>query len=210
MLEQEQDGKLHPVAYASRSFTKSEKNYGVTELEALGVVWAVKHFRSYLIGHKCVIFTDHAPLKSMLAAKHPSVKLARWSQTLAEVDVKIQYRPGRKHSNADALSRAAVNLQEESVADVQATPTASDSESHTAAADSLNSELEMAQLQHTDANLQSIFCYLEKGDFPADGNRARKLMLESARFSIIDGVLYFVDNSQQNRLRLAAPISIHE
>ena len=161
MLEQEQDGKLHPVAYASRSLTKSEKNYGVTELEALGVVWAVKHFRSYLIGHKCVIFTDHAPLKSMLAAKHPSGKLARWSQTL---DVEIQYRPGRKHSNADALSRAPVNLQEESVAAVQATSTAN--ESHTVAADSLNSE-----------------------------NKARKLVLESAQFSIIDGVLYFIDNS---------------
>ena len=76
MLEQEQDGKLHPVAYTSRSLTKSEKNYGVTELEALGVIWVVKHFRSYLIGHKGVIFTDHAPLKSMLAAKHPSGKLA--------------------------------------------------------------------------------------------------------------------------------------
>ena len=90
MLEQEQDGKQHPVAYASRSLTKSEKNYSVTELEALGVVWAAKHFRSYLIGHKCVIFTDYAPLKSILAAKHPSGKLARWSQTLAEVDAKIQ------------------------------------------------------------------------------------------------------------------------
>ena len=60
----------------AESLTKSEKNYGVTELEALGVVWAVKHFRSYLIDHKCVIFTDHAPLRSMLGEKHPSGKLA--------------------------------------------------------------------------------------------------------------------------------------
>ena len=208
VLEQEQDGKLHPVAYASRSLTKSEKNYGVTELEALGVVWAVKHFRSYLIGHKCVIFTDHAPLKSMLAAKHPSGKLARWSQTLAEVNVEIQYRPGRKHSNADALSRAPINLQEESVAAVQAT--LNGTESPTTAADPLNPESEMAELQRADANLQPIFHYLEKGELPADEKKARKLVLESSRFSIIDGVLYFVDNSRQNRLRLAAPMSIHE
>ena len=93
----------------------------------------------------------------MLAAKHPFGKLAQWSQTLAEVDVEIQYRPGRKHSNADALSKAPVHLHEESVAAFEATPTANDSESHTAAADSLNSKLEMAQLQHADANLQSIF-----------------------------------------------------
>ena len=68
----------------------------------------------------------------------------------------------------------------------------------------------MAQLQHADANLQSIFCYLEKGDLPADENEARKLVLKSARFSIIDSVLYFIDNIWQNRLRLAAPISINE
>ena len=45
VLEQEQDdGLLHPVAYASRTTNRHEKRYGVTELEALGVVWAVKHF----------------------------------------------------------------------------------------------------------------------------------------------------------------------
>ena len=116
VLEQEQDGKLHPVACASRSLTKSEKNYGVTELEALGVVWAVKHFQSYLISHKCTIVTDHAPLKSMLVVKHPSGKLACWSQTLAEIDAEIHYRLGRKHSNADALSRAPVDLHKGVVA----------------------------------------------------------------------------------------------
>ena len=126
----------------------------------------------------------------MLAAKHPSGKLARWSQTLAEVDVEIQYQPGRKHYNADALSRAPVNPQEESVVAVQAASTPN----------SLNPEPEIAELQHVDVNLQSIFCYLEKGDLPADENKAPKLVLESSRFSIIDGVLYFVDNSRQNRL----------
>ena len=151
-LEQEQDGKLHPVAYTRRSLTKSE-NYRVTELEALGMVWAVKHFQSYLIGHKCLILTDHAPLKSMLAAKHPSGKLAQWSQTLAKVESEIQYLPRRKHSNAHALSRAPVDLQEKSVAAVQATSTANDSESRTAAADTSNSQLEMAELQHAAVNL---------------------------------------------------------
>lgn len=39
VLEQEQeDGKLHPVAYASQSLSKAEQNYGITEMEALGVV----------------------------------------------------------------------------------------------------------------------------------------------------------------------------
>lgn len=48
VLEQVQDdGKSHPIAYASRSLSKAEKNYGITELEALGVVWAAKHFTNF-------------------------------------------------------------------------------------------------------------------------------------------------------------------
>ena len=112
VLEQEQeDGKLHPVAYASRSLSKSEKNYGITELEVLGVVWGAKHFRAYLYGHKCVVYTDHSPLKAMLSAQHPSGKLARWSQSLSEFDLELRYRPGRVNSNADALSRAPVDCE---------------------------------------------------------------------------------------------------
>ena len=96
VLEQEQaDDKLHPVAYASRSLRKGEINYGVTELEALALVWAARHFRPYLLEHHCLVYTDHAPLKALLRAKNPSGKVARWAETLAELDLQVHYRPGR-------------------------------------------------------------------------------------------------------------------
>ena len=55
VLEQEPEGggPTHPVAFASRSQSKQEQKYGITELEALGVVWAVRHFRAYLLENKC-------------------------------------------------------------------------------------------------------------------------------------------------------------
>ena len=51
VLSQKDDkGHLHPVAYASRALHKHERNYHVTELETLGIVWAAKYFRAYLLG----------------------------------------------------------------------------------------------------------------------------------------------------------------
>jgi hypothetical protein len=83
VLAQEQsDGAVRPIAYASRSLGKHEKNYGITELEALGVVWAVKHCRAYLFGHSCVVYTDHEALKFLLNTPQPSGKLARWGLAL--------------------------------------------------------------------------------------------------------------------------------
>ena len=105
LAQKQDDGSIRPVAFASRSLQLHEKNYGVTELEALGVVWAVKHFRHYLYGQSCDVYTDHEALKSLLNTPHPSGKLARWGMALQEVDLTIHYRPGRKNANADSLSR---------------------------------------------------------------------------------------------------------
>jgi len=73
--EEAEDGKLRPVdTYAGQFPSKAEWNYGITEIEALGVVWGAKHFRAYLYGHKCIVYTHHLPLKSMLRVQHPSRK----------------------------------------------------------------------------------------------------------------------------------------
>ena len=69
---------MRPISYASRTLQAHEKNYGISELEALGVVWAIKHFRPYIYGHHCVVFTDHVALKALLNTPQPSGKLARW------------------------------------------------------------------------------------------------------------------------------------
>ena len=105
VLSQEQpDGTIRPISFASRTLQPHEKAYGISELEALGVVWAVKHYRHYLYGHHCTVFTDHEALKSLLNTPQPSGKLARWDMALQELDLKMEYRPGKANGRADALS----------------------------------------------------------------------------------------------------------
>ena len=75
VLSQEQDdGKLHPVAFASRAVNQAERNYSITDQETLAVVWAMSHFRTYLYGQDVTVYTDHAAVKAVLQNPTTSVK----------------------------------------------------------------------------------------------------------------------------------------
>ena len=87
LAQRQDDGTVRPVAYANRTLQPHEKNYGVTELEGLDVVWAVKHFRHYLYHLHCEVYTDHEALKSLLNTPQPSGKLARWGMAIQELDL---------------------------------------------------------------------------------------------------------------------------
>ena len=105
VLSQEQDGKERVIAYASRTQSKTERNYCVTRKELLAVVFFVKKFRPYLYGRRFLIRTDHGSLRWLLNFKNPEGQVARWIQILGEYDYEIIHRPGRNHQNADSLSR---------------------------------------------------------------------------------------------------------
>jgi len=70
-------GTNHPVAYASRSLNQAERNYIITELETLAVVWALTHFRAYLYGIRVRVYMDHSAVNAVLLATNLSGKHAR-------------------------------------------------------------------------------------------------------------------------------------
>jgi hypothetical protein len=94
-----------PIAYASRRTSKTEANYGATQLEALAVVWAVKHFKHYLIGAPFQLITDHSALRALMKIQNPQGMFARWIMSLQPYDIDVIIKPGRQHGNCDALSR---------------------------------------------------------------------------------------------------------
>ena len=96
LAQVQDDGTTRLIAYASRTVQKHEANYGITELEALAVVWAVKHFRTYLYGDRCDVYSDHEALKSLLNTPHPSGKLARWGLALQSLTSTSTIDQGRR------------------------------------------------------------------------------------------------------------------
>ena len=49
----------HPIAFASRKLSSTERNYTTTEREGLAMVYALQKFRHYLLGSHFKMFTDH-------------------------------------------------------------------------------------------------------------------------------------------------------
>ena len=104
------DGSERPIAYASRTLSKAERNYSQLEKEGLSCVFGVNKFHSYLLGHHFDLITDHKPLLTLFNEHKPtslqaSARVRRWSLLLSAYEYTMKFRKTNDHSNADALSR---------------------------------------------------------------------------------------------------------
>ena len=217
VLSQNQpDERFHPIAYASRSLQPHEKNYAISELETLGLVWAVKYFRSYILGHHCTVLTDHAACVSLLNCARPSTKLARWAMIIQELDLEIKHRSGRSNASADALSRNPA--PEATVAAItQMDPDGVESQDLAETSDVLElsdvsqgSLFNLSSLQESDPLYQDMYKYLSEKELPTEDKAARRIVMESRHFELIDGVLYHETAHFPGRWCIAVPASLQK
>ena len=104
------DGSEKPVAFASRTLNRAERNYSQIDKEALALVWGIRKFNHYLYGRRFTLVTHHQPLTAIF---HPekgipamtAARMQRYALQLAAHDYEIKYRTSAKHGNADGLSR---------------------------------------------------------------------------------------------------------
>ncbi|GJS62591.1 putative reverse transcriptase domain-containing protein [Tanacetum coccineum] len=97
--------RMKVISYASRQLKIHEKNYTTHDLELGAVVFALKIWRHYLYGTKCVVFTDHKSLQHILNKKELNIRQRRWIKLLSDYDCEIRYHLGKANVIADALSR---------------------------------------------------------------------------------------------------------
>ncbi|KAL5481622.1 hypothetical protein EMCRGX_G021819 [Ephydatia muelleri] len=198
LSQSQDDGTFHPVAYASRSLTRPESNYGVTELETLAVVWALTHFRGYLYGNSVTVYTDHAAVKAVLETPNPSGKHARWWSKVYESGVKsisIMYKSGKSNTNADALSRNPVGPATQQVEEVQVAAIQTDGTvaELLAAEPQQVQQVDFREEQKKDPHVMQTIRFLEEGELPQEEKQARKLALQAPMFAVTDGILYYVE-----------------
>lgn len=110
ILTQGEGDNERVISYASRTLTKPERNYTITELELLSIVFGVSKYQSYIQGVKFKIITDHSSLLWLKRLQNPSGRLARWAVHLSQFDFDIEHRKGKLNVVPDALSRAISSL----------------------------------------------------------------------------------------------------
>ena len=84
---------------------EAQCNYSTTEKELLAIIFALEKFRSYLLGAKVIVFSDHAALKYLLHKKETKPQLIRWVLLLQEFNLVIRDKKGAENLVADHLSR---------------------------------------------------------------------------------------------------------
>ena len=106
LYQKQDDGTHRVIAYASRTLSKSEKNYDAHKLEFLALKWSVtERFHEYLYGGKFEVYTDNNPLTYILTTAKLDAMGQRWVASLASYNFMIFYRSRKLNVEADALSR---------------------------------------------------------------------------------------------------------
>ena len=109
LTQRKPDGNLRLIQCGSRSLLDAEKRYAVTELEMLGLYFAVKSCRHYLLHAPDVtIWTDHKSIPGIMTKDLTSLdnnRLIRIREKLLPYRFKCLWIEGKKNILSDCLSR---------------------------------------------------------------------------------------------------------
>ncbi len=169
-MQTEESKRPHVIPYASRVLTAAESKYSVTPLEALAVVWALKHFRDIIFGYPITVYTDYTAVTQIFHGKNLTERLARWYLTIQQFEPTLKYLSGKANTVADALSR---NIPVSAVNEV---------------ANFSLSELQSAQRQ--DLIWSKVIYALESGD----DSTLPHMPVPLSSFTLKEDVLYLMRN----------------
>ncbi len=105
VLSQQQGGEERVIAYGARKLNAAERSYSSHKGELLAAIFFMRHWKYYLQFRPFILRTDHEALKWIRSIEEPKGMIMRWIETLSNFNFKVEFRKGKRHGNADALSR---------------------------------------------------------------------------------------------------------
>ncbi|MBW0548856.1 hypothetical protein O181_088571 [Austropuccinia psidii MF-1] len=106
VLSQVSDSGKHPIAFNSRKRNPAELNYEIHDKEVLGIVWALKHWRAFVVSlsSRFEVLTNNSSLQYFMSSNVLTRCQARWAEFLCEFHFSITYHPCHLATLLDALS----------------------------------------------------------------------------------------------------------
>jgi transposase InsO family protein len=203
-LTQFQTGREVVICFISRQLRGAEMRYGPTQLECLGVIWALEKCHYYLDGAKFTVICDCKALKSLIGMKTPNRHMLRWQLYIQHYrgQMTIVHRSGASHTNVDGLSRAALpndslnpaaDLHEDDIPEVHSL----EADFHAIAVSSLSEEIfdSIRAGYSDDDHLLRIYNALKassvsKSDIQGTLSAELAPLWDSGRFFLTDDLLY--------------------
>ena len=116
LSQKQDDGRYHPIAYASRGLKGGEFKYHSSKLEFLALKWAMtEQFREYLQYQPFLIKTDNNLLTYVMMMPNLDAIRHRWVVAMAGYNFEIEYIRGSDNKVADALSHVGGHLDKDAV-----------------------------------------------------------------------------------------------
>ena len=104
------------IAFFSRKLNPAQRRYTPTECVLLAIVEILKEFRTTLLGHKIMVYTDH---KNLTYTNFDTDCVMTWCLILEEYRPELIYTKGSTNIVADALSRLNTEPTKESIAEAK-------------------------------------------------------------------------------------------
>lgn len=188
LYQVDEEGYKNIVSLASRTLKGAELSYFTTEKELLAIIRALNKFRTYVLGSKLILRTDHKALSFLKTCRFGNARLTRWTLAIQDYDVDIQHCAGKDNVAADVLSRMHPSRQwvrsdNEEVVTVNWI-------THKCSLDLQNKLKNLEVTQSLDEDIIAIKKLLERGE-------------PSKRFKLYEDIVY---RKNENRERIYLPL----